>query len=310
MVISIDTKRVEQPEPIATSLAAIDQNGTQPSVVTMIHYADPFSPWSRGFQPVLARLRSVYGEQLKIEYKMGGMARNVSQWFEAMELDEESIAEWTKGVIARTKNPISNQFLVAPGVKTTWLASLAFVAASKHHSKLAIALLRRMTEAFQIELLPNNRETIARLADEVGLNGDQIVRESFYESTISEFAWQRNAMERKNLRFDNLLIEVGEENRLIENTFSASEYEQAIDELAPGLIKSEPSNVLGYINSLSGYFVSAKEISEVFDISFVESEQRLERLAESGVVTSVRVSGQTVWKSVSGESDADLLNVS
>ncbi len=310
MVISIDTKWAEQRGPIATSLAAIDQKGSPPSVVTVTHYADPFSPWSRGFQPVLARLKAVYGDQLTIEYKMGGMARNVSQWFETMEMDEESVIEWTKGVTAQTKNPISNRFLVASGVKTTWLASLAFVAASKHHSKLAIALLRRMTEAFQIESLPNNRETIARLADEVGLNGDQIVRESFYESTISEFAWQRNAMERKNLRFDNLLIEVGDEHRLIENTFSATEYEQVIDEFAPSLIKSEPSNVLGYINSLSGYFVSAKEMSEVFHISFVESEQRLERLAESGVVTSVRVSGQTVWKSVSHEPGAGLLNVS
>jgi len=309
MVISIDTRPVVQPEPIATSLAEIDLKGATHSAVTVTHYADPFSPWSRGFQPVLARLKAVYGEQLKIEYKMGGMARNVSQWFEAMELDEKSVIEWTKGVAAQTRNPISNRFLVASGVKTTWLASLAFVAASKHHSKLAVALLRRMTEAFQIELQPNNRETIARLADEVGLNRDQIVRESFYESTISEFAWQRNAIERKNLRFDNLLIEVGAEHRIIENTFSAAEYEQVIDQLSPNLIKSEPTNVFEYLRSLSGYFVSAKEISEVSRISYVESEQRLERLGESGAVTGVHVGGVKVWKSVSHESDAELRNV-
>jgi len=281
------------------------------TAVVITHYADPFSPYSRGFQSVLARLQAVYGHQLRVDYKMGGMARTVSQWIDEAGLREDSVAQWVNGVIDQTQNPVDPNFIANTGVKTTWVGALAFTAAAKHDQQRAVRLLRRMIEAFQIESMPANRTTIAKLADEVGLNGEQIVRESFYESTISEFAWQRNAMGRSELSLSQLAIKVGDNEVFISDSFDATDYERAIDELAPGLKKAESKDALSYISDLEGNVISVKEISDVFGISNSESQRQLDRFTESGFLLSSEIGETNIWKiTTSGAVDTNLKHAS
>ena len=47
--------------------------GSEP-VIDIIHFADPFCWWSWGLEPILHRLKEVYGDQIEVTYRMGGMA--------------------------------------------------------------------------------------------------------------------------------------------------------------------------------------------------------------------------------------------
>jgi predicted DsbA family dithiol-disulfide isomerase len=211
--------------------------------VTITHYADPFSPWSAGFSPVLSQLQSIYGNQLHIDYKMGGMARNVDQWIDQQGLDNDSIVSWIADVANHTNTAIDFDFIAKTGVKTTWVGALAFTAAAKRDAASAIRFLNRMIEGFQFESLPATRETIARLADDVGLDGKRIVVESFHDSIISEFAWQRNAMERAGLGLDSVLLSFGDDHQVVDKEFNTNNYVQLIDTLAPGLQKPTSTDV-------------------------------------------------------------------
>ncbi|MBT4125030.1 MAG: hypothetical protein HOE43_01415 [Chloroflexi bacterium] len=207
----------------------------QVTEVTITHYADPFSPWSAAFQSVLSELQIRYGNRLRIDYKMGGMARNVSQWIEEQGFDDESIVEWIDGVADSSKTSIDSDFIAKTGVKTTWVAALAFTAAMKHDAESAIRFLNRMITGFQVESQSATRDTITRFANESGLDGSRVVREAFFDSNISDFAWQRNGMELAGLGFDSILISDGTNQRVVEKEFSVDAYVQIIDEIAPRL---------------------------------------------------------------------------
>ena len=204
---------------------------------TITHYADPFSPWTRGFQPILEELRKLYGDQVRIDIKMGGMARNISQWIEEQQLDQNSVREWITGVSDLAEIEIDDDYLAKTGVKTTWVGALAFTAAMKHDSRKAVNFLNRMTTGFQVETQPATRDTIAEFAQEVGLDGARIVTEAFHESVISQFAWERNAMERSELSLDSLQLSFGGKTKVVEKEFSVNAYEEILEQIAPGIRK-------------------------------------------------------------------------
>ena len=40
--------------------------------IEIVHFADPWCWWSWGLEPILQRLREVYGDNVQVTYKMGG----------------------------------------------------------------------------------------------------------------------------------------------------------------------------------------------------------------------------------------------
>src|SRR5713101_6562472 len=54
--------------------------GKTKALVDVIHFADPSCWWSWGLEPILNRLREVYGDQISIKYKMGGITDDFSDW--------------------------------------------------------------------------------------------------------------------------------------------------------------------------------------------------------------------------------------
>jgi len=47
------------------------------AVVEIIEYTDPYCTWCWGSEPVLRKLEYVYGGQLVVGYRMGGLVRDI-----------------------------------------------------------------------------------------------------------------------------------------------------------------------------------------------------------------------------------------
>src|SRR5438552_14185173 len=71
--------------------------------VKVVHFADPWCWWSWGLEPVLQRLREVYGDRLQVEYRMGGMCEDLDAWMKEYAVDEASTVDWIRESMALFK---------------------------------------------------------------------------------------------------------------------------------------------------------------------------------------------------------------
>lgn len=63
--------------------------------IEIIHYADPWCWWSWGMEPVLLRLKEVYGEQMHVTYRMGGITDDRTRWMHHYGIEnDQGLIEW------------------------------------------------------------------------------------------------------------------------------------------------------------------------------------------------------------------------
>ncbi|MEK6537003.1 MAG: hypothetical protein AABZ63_05925 [Actinomycetota bacterium] len=53
---------------------------TMDPVIELIIYTDPYCTWCWGSEPVLRKIQEVYGDQVRLVYKMGGLVEDTSRF--------------------------------------------------------------------------------------------------------------------------------------------------------------------------------------------------------------------------------------
>lgn len=261
----------------------------------MVHFADPWCWWSWGLEPVLRRLKEVYGDGVEIVYRMGGVFDDVNEWMKEYGVDEDSTVDWVKESIEITKNPLNPDYLRQSGVKSSYASCLAFRAAAMQDPHKSDRYFRRLMEAFQLEARPLSDEVLAQLATEVGLDGQRILKDMTSRGVQKSFEADMEAMATSHANFLSLLMERGEDGVLLGETFTSKPFEEEIDKLAPGLPKRTPTDILEYLEKLHGHLVSTQEVSEVFQILPEDAEARLQTLEEAGFLESRRFPFASYW---------------
>src|SRR5207247_2441274 len=106
--------------------------------IEIVHFADPWCWWSWGLEPVLQRLKEVYGENLKVTYKMGGQFESLQGWMEEYSVDERTTVDWISESIELTNMPVRpDYYLRTGGTRCTGAAS------TFSHSSSGAAMGRR-----------------------------------------------------------------------------------------------------------------------------------------------------------------------
>src|SRR2546427_11595857 len=163
-------------EPTPQSGAGERMSGEPP--IEIVHFADPWCWWSWGLEPVLQRLKEVYGESLKVTYKMGGQFESLQGWMDEYGVDEHTTLDWIRKSIELTNMPVRPDYYFRTGVTSSFPACRAFEAAELQSEELAARYLRRMMEAFGLECRPAADDELIRLAEEVGLDGRRVRKDS------------------------------------------------------------------------------------------------------------------------------------
>ena len=268
-------------------------------MVEVIHFADPWCWWSWGLEPVISRLKEVYGDQIRVSYRMGGVADDVGKWRkEYGVVEDEALRAWVVESSEMTGMPADQDYFLKSGAKTTWPACKAFKAAQLQGEDLAEKFLRRLTEAIMLESQDGSDEEVyLRVAREVGLDVDRLRADARSKKVRELFEHERGEM---NVSFLTLVYVNARTGRGIpvSNTFEASHHEEALEKVAGvQLVRSTPVDILGYLERHRGYTVFPKELSEVFGASAFEIEGRMKTLVAGGLVDEVRLPfGPVGWK--------------
>src|SRR2546425_1447243 len=267
-----------------------DVMGSEPPI-EVVHFADPWCWWSWGLEPVLQRLKEVYGENLKVTYKMGGQFESLQGWMEEYSVDERTTVDWIRESIELTNMPVRPDYYLRTGVTSSYPACRAFEAARLQSEELAARYLRRMMEAFGLECRPAADDELIRLAEEVGLDGSRVRNDSQSERVGKALHADVDEMHRSGVNFLSLLIRNRDGRQVVKGeVFTAKPFETIIDDLVPGLPKRSPADILEYLEHHRA-LTPAHEIAEVFRIPDADARDRLEKLAAGGLLTALAFDG-------------------
>ncbi len=264
--------------------------------IEIVHFADPWCWWSWGLEPVLQRLREVYGDRVKVTYKMGGQFESLDEWMREYGVDEHTTLDWIRDSIELTKMPVRPDYYFRTAVNSSFPACMAFKAAEVQSEEKAARFFRRMMEAFGLECRPATQEELVRLAGEVGLDGTRLTKDMRSEAVAKAFEADRHEMHHSGVNFLSLLIRNREGKQVVQGeTYSAKPFEDIIDQLAPGLPKRSPADILEYVEHHRG-LTPAHEIAEVFRISDDDAAARLQGITAAGLLTAHGFDGITAWR--------------
>jgi len=262
--------------------------------VRVVHFADPWCWWSWGLEPVLKRLREVYGDGLVVEYRMGGTFDDVDAWMREYGVDEGSTVDWIRESVGMFRNPLDPEYLRTTRVRSTYPACRAYKAAQLQDPRRADGFFRRMVEAFQVQARPGTEATLRALAREGGLDADRLVRDAGSEAVEDAFREDRLLMERSGANFLTLVVIAGGAMESKAEVFTAAPFEEIVDRLRPGLPKRAPADILEYLEKHEG-LVTPREIGEVFRISDEDATRRLEGLEQAGFLSRSSYAGSPYW---------------
>ena len=237
----------------------------------------------------------MYGENLKVTYKMGGQFESLQGWMDEYGVDERTTVDWIRESIELTNMPVRPDYYFRTGATSSYPACLAFKAAQLQSEGLAARYLRLMMEAFGLECRPATDDELIRLAEEVGLNGSHVKKDFHSEAVAKAFDADVDEMHRSGVNFLSLLIRNRDGRQVVKGeVFTAKPFETIIDDLVPGLPKRSPADILEYVEHHRA-LTPAHEIAEVFRIPDGDAHHRLEKLAAGGLLTAHAFDGIAAW---------------
>lgn len=166
------------------------------AAVEIIHFADPWCSWSWSLEPILNRLREVYGNQIKITYKMGGVSDDFNEWRKHYDaVSDEDLRKWFAEALKDGKMPFDVEYVLKTKVKSTFPACIAFKAAELQGEELAHKFFRRMMENADIECKNISDEKIyLKIAKEAGLDVDRLRKDAKSDKARKMFEKDQSEM--------------------------------------------------------------------------------------------------------------------
>jgi len=166
------------------------------AAVEIVHFADPWCWWSWGLESVIQRLKAVYGDQIKVIYRMGGITDDVSEWRREYDVvKDEELRSWITESTSITRMPADPEYYLKTKVKSTWDACVAVKAAQAQGEEMGERFYRRLMETIQLESKNGSEEEVySEVAKEVGLDLWRLKREIDSGKARESFQNDKKAM--------------------------------------------------------------------------------------------------------------------
>jgi predicted DsbA family dithiol-disulfide isomerase len=272
------------------------------AIIELFTFTDPICTWCWGSEPVVRKVRELYGDQVRMVYRMGGLVESVKNFndpvnkINAMNFYSK-MGEYWLASSDRHKMPVDPSFFqeYKTDFRSSWPACLAVKAAQMQDEELAARYLRRLREAGLAECRPiHRRKTQMELAEEVGLSGPQLKADidsgaagHAFESDMQEYHTQGG----EAFPFYILRTPAGEELPL-NGYVSSMALIKLMEEKSEGkLVRSEPElsdeSIMAFMEKYGK--AAIREVGELYMIPMSEAEERLDRLAEVGKLRKVEV---------------------
>jgi len=277
--------------------------------VEITYFTDPYCSWCWATEPMLYRIRETYREQVRIRYVMGGLVRDMADFYDSLN-DIRTTAEvaphW-RMVSERSGQPIDERLMedITDPHFSTWPACIAVKAAQLQSEEIGEAYLRRLRRAALTERrIISHPEVYRELAREVP--GLDLARfEGALQDGSAERAFQADLAECRRygvtgfptLLFapaGRVLLPHAWEPILVVGHRSFGTYRQVLRRIAPDLMEYEPRDPVALLADYGP--LTTREVAEILGRTADEVRALLEKLAADGQVESLPVRGGEFWK--------------
>ncbi len=264
--------------------------------VKIIYFTDPICSSCWGIEPQLRRLKLEYGHHVEVVYYMGGLLPDWSYNSGGISKPSDVAHHWDE-VSAYYRMPIDGDVWLEDPLHSSYPPSIAFKAAQIQDPARAIAFLRAIREMVFLEKKNITKwEHLSAAAVSVGL--DPVRLQQDYESQAQDlFRADLDLARSMGVRgFPTLFITDSLGNRELVYGFKPySVFEAAIRKIDPSAER------MPYDKSWQGLFakyptLTAREFTELSDLSPEQSGQELDRLTREGKLTRLMTKNGAVWR--------------
>jgi predicted DsbA family dithiol-disulfide isomerase len=261
-------------------------NTAKNKIIEIIEFTDPVCTWCWGSEPVLRKLETRFGEQVKISCIMGGLVQDITSFYDSNndiggdpDRSNRNIAKHWVEASERHGMPVKSEGfkLFSREHPSTYPQNIAYKAPQMQDQALANKLLRRIREASAAKARQTNTtEVLLELASEVGLDIARFLeyfnkgaaRKAFEEdiATIAEYGARG---------FPSFLLKYGEKEMVIRGYKRYEDFKALIGHLTGGeiqerLVSANEESIMEFINKYGS--VAPIEIQMTFDLTNDELE--------------------------------------
>lgn len=279
-------------------------------VIEIIEYTDPYCTWCWGAEPILRKIKEVYGDQVEVSYKMGGLVRDIREFYDPLndiggEMWYEQVAVHWEDASRRHGMPVDSRvwYEIRDSFTSTYPANIAVKAAELQDREAAKRYLRRLREAAAAERGHIHRlEVQASLAREVGLDDRRLIED--IRSGEAERIFIEGLKECRSMGitgFPTFLVRNVESGKthLIYGYRRYEYFEGLLDEISNDSLekrrmeKSE-EEVLAFIKRWGK--VATQEVATLLDITKNEAYKMLESMSNGGMIVGKKAGNDYFWR--------------
>lgn len=265
--------------------------------IVLTQYTDPTCTWSWGAEPIMRRVEARYGDQLAIEFVMGGLVEDFDTFTDDVNgISEPSqVAPHWETASRQHEMPVDAGHWREAPPRSSYPACIAVKAAASLGDRLGLRYLRRLREAAATERRnPEEREVLVSLAEDIGIDVDRFADSFDGGRAATAFAANRRRTRSRGVRgFPAFRVVGGEESTLLRGYLPFHVLERALLDVAPGLERRELPSVGAFVTTYGS--VATQEVAEVYEWSTGKAEQVLGELAANGDVSRVERGNGTFW---------------
>ncbi len=263
--------------------------------VKIVYFTDPICSSCWGIEPQLRRLKLEYGNDVEIEYHMGGLLPDWSYNSGGISKPSDVAHHWDE-VSQHYKMPIDGDVWLEDPLHSSYPPSIAFKAAQIQDEYKAIAFLRHLREMVFLQKKNITKwEHIASAASKAGLDTGRLKQD--YEGKAKEMFEDDLTLARKiGVRGFPTIFITGANNvsEMVYGTKPYSAYEAGIIKVYSQAAKKT------YAKDWKSLFekyptLTTREFAELGELSFEDAEATLKSLTEKGDLTIMNTKNGALW---------------
>jgi len=267
-------------------------------IIEIIEFTDPVCTWCWGSEPVLRKLETRFGEQVKISYIMGGLVQDITSFYDSYndiggdpDRSNKNIAKHWVDASERHGMPVKSEGfkLFSKEHPSTYPQNIAYKAAQMQDPILAHKFLRRIREASAAEARQTNKtEVLLELASEAGLDIARFLDDFTHGSARRAFEQDLAATAKYGARgFPSFLLKYEEKEMVIRGYKRYDDFKALIGHLSSGGIQERtvPANEESIMSFITRYgSVAPIEIQMTFDLTQVELKTVIDSLLNKQLI--------------------------
>jgi putative protein-disulfide isomerase len=265
---------------------------------TVTQFTDPMCTWCWGSEPVIRHLRVAYGDQIRIEYVMGGLIEDFDEFYDVTNdiSDPGDVGSHWEDASKAHGMPVDVAIFDVDPAESTYPASKAFAAAREQDEALANRYLRRLREAYATAVTNiNDRGVQVELAGAVGLDVERFERALDDGTARDAFRADLSRTRTSGVRaFPTYDIDGPAGERRLTGFQSFENLVDALSAVAPGLEQRPAPPIEQFVASYGP--VATREVAEVYALSTAKASQTLQGLADDGVLRREPRGNGVFWR--------------